>query len=103
GPETTFGKIADATHPLFQRFGKDLESELGQVPVFHHWSLKPPEQPIEGARTLLSFADGAPALLERAFKGPKTGRVLLWTTPLSTRASTAANRPPDVWNEFPSP
>ena len=40
---------------------------------------------VEGTHTLLSFSDGAPALLERTFKGPKTGRVLLWTTPLSRR------------------
>jgi hypothetical protein len=51
----------------------------------------------------VSFADGAPALLERSFKGTKTGRALLWTTPLDRRAVafTAAHRDPDVWNEFP--
>ena len=38
-----------------------------------------------GARALLSFSDEAPALLERTFKGAKTGRVLLWTTPLARR------------------
>jgi hypothetical protein len=102
-PETTFGKVADITHPMFQRFGKELDTQLSQVPVYRYWTIKTPPQPIEGAHTLLSFADGAPALLERTFKGPKTGRVLLWTTPLSRSPSTAANRPADVWNEFPLP
>ena len=80
--ETTFGKVADITHPLFQRYGKDLDSMLAMVPVYRYW---PSRQPVEGTHTLLSYADGAPALLERTFKGPKTGRVLLWTTPLSRR------------------
>jgi hypothetical protein len=71
--------------------------------VYRYWRLAPPPQPIEGTRTLLSFADGAPALRERTFKGPRTGRVLLWTTPLFSQASTATNRPPQVWNEFPLP
>jgi hypothetical protein len=97
-PETTFGKVADMTHPLFQRYGKDLDSQLAQVPVYRYWMIKQPAQPIEGARTLLSFADGAPALLERAFRGPRTGRVLLWTTPLARRIE---RDDPDAWNEFP--
>jgi hypothetical protein len=100
---TSLGKVADITHPLFQRYGKDVDSQLAQVPVYRYWALKLPPQPIEGSRTLLSFADGAPALLERTFKGSKTGRVLLWTTPLSSQGSTAANRPSWVWNEFPLP
>jgi hypothetical protein len=100
---TTLGKIADITHPLFQRDGKDLDSQLAQVLVYHYWTLKPSPQQIEGQRALMSFADGAPALLERTFKGSKTGRVLLWTTPLFSLPSTAANRPREVWNEFPMP
>jgi hypothetical protein len=99
----TLGKVADITHPLFQKYGKELDSQLAQVPVYRSWALKPAPQPIEGTRTLLSFADGAPALLERTFKGTKTGRVLLWTTPLSSQPTTAANRPSWVWNEFPLP
>ena len=47
---------------------------------------------------LLSFRTSAPALLERTFKGPRTGRVLLWTTPLSRRpdygGAMAANSTP---------
>jgi hypothetical protein len=99
GPETSFGKLADVNHPLFSRYGKDLDSNLAQIPVFRYWTMKPTPQPVEGARTLLSFADGAPALFERAFKGAKTGRVLLWTTPLA-RCTDRAD--PEAWNEFPS-
>ena len=99
-PETTFGKVADITHPLFQRYGRDLGEQLVLVPVYHYWSIKATAQPTEGTRTLLSYADGAPALLERTLKGPKTGHVLLWTTPLARSSSPHS---PDAWNEFPAP
>ncbi len=75
---------------------------LALVPVYRYW---PSSNPTEGTHTLLNFADGAPALLERTFKGPKTGRVLLWTTPLSRRPDRggALQADPDAWNEFPLP
>ncbi len=94
--ETTFGKIADATHPLFQPYAKEIGTQLALVPVYRYWAVKPPE----GSRVLLNYADGAPALLERTFKGSKTGRVLLWTTPLSRRYDRKAR---GAWNEFPLP
>jgi hypothetical protein len=46
----------------------------------------------------LTFSDGAPALLERTIRGPKTGHVLLWTTPLARRVDRDS---PAAWNEFP--
>lgn len=97
----TFGKVANITHPLFQRYGKDLDSMLSFVPVFRYWPIK---QPVEGSHTLLSYSDGAPALLERTFKGPKTGRVLLWTTPLARRPDVGAalKADPNGWNELPT-
>jgi hypothetical protein len=98
-PESSFGKVKDITHPLFSSYGKEFDSELAQVPVFRYWTVIPPPQPIEGARPLLSFANADPALIERAFKGPRPGRVLLWTTPLSKRAYRTD---PDAWNEFPN-
>jgi hypothetical protein len=99
---TTFGKITNITHPLFQHYGKDLDSMLGQVPVYSYW---PIQQPNEGTRTLMKFSDGEPALVERSFKGPKTGRVLLWTTPLSRRPDSGGDMrsDPGAWNEFPMP
>jgi hypothetical protein len=101
GPQTTMGKIVNITHPLFQRYGQDLDSMLAQVPVYRYWPLGPA---VEGTRTLMKFSDGAPALVERTFKGPKTGRVLLWTTPLSRRDSGGDMRPdPGAWSEFPLP
>jgi len=39
-----------------------------------------------------------PALIERTIKGPKAGRVLLWTTPLSYNTDLRAA---DAWNQFP--
>jgi hypothetical protein len=94
--ETTFGKVADVTHPLFQRYAKQIEPQLAQVPVYRYWGVKTSE----GSRTLLGFADGSPALLERAFKGQKTGRVLLWCTPLARRTRQNMR---GAWNEFPLP
>ena len=43
GAETRFGKVADATHPLFQRYAKEIEPLLAQVPVYRYWSVKPSE------------------------------------------------------------
>ena len=102
GASATFGKIANITHPIFQRYGKDLDTVLAMVPVYRYWPIKPP---VQGTRTLLSFSDGAPALVERTFKGPKTGRVLLWTTPLARRPDVggALAKNLNAWNELPSP
>ncbi len=96
--ETTFGKIADVTHPLFSRYPKELASQLAVVPVYRYWTVKMPEGAV--SRTLLDFADEAPSLIERSFKGPKTGRVLLWTTPLARRARRTDKA---AWNDFPLP
>jgi hypothetical protein len=97
-PETTFGKMTDVSHPLFRRYHKQLEAGLSQVPVYHYWSLKAREG--AESRTLLTFANGAPALLERTFRGSRPGHVLLWATPLSRRNDKTL---PDAWNEFPNP
>lgn len=93
---TTFGQIRDLTHPLFNRFPKELDAALSLVPVRRYWSVKGNES----ARVLLEYADKAPALLERVFKGSRTGRVLLWTTPLARRPDDTSS---DAWNEFPEP
>lgn len=93
---TTFGKIADATHPIFDRFLKEIDDQFAVTPIYKYWKL----QPSPPGRTLVPFADGAPALLERTFRGARTGRVLLWTTPLSRRPLRTDRA---AWNEFPSP
>ena len=54
-----------------------------------YWSVKPHDA---GSRVLLSTRT-TPALLERVFKGSRTGRVLLWTTPLSRRADPSRPTP----------
>ena len=94
---TTFGKVADYTHPLFSKYSKPLDEVLSQVPIFKYWSVTLPAG--TSSRVLLSYADKAPALIERVFKGARPGRVLLWTTPLSRRADSNS---PDAWNEFPT-
>ena len=91
--DTTFGK-AEFNHPLFSRYPKQLDPELTSIPVYRHWPVKP----FESARTLLRYTDGTPALLERIFKGARTGRVLIWTTPLTRQVSRNIV---GAWNEFP--
>ncbi len=92
---TKFGKVTDLTHPLFERYARrGIQEDLSQVPVYHYWRVKP----AESARTLIAYADNNPALIERTFKGAKTGHVLLWTTPLSRRVDPKS---PEAWNEFP--
>jgi Aerotolerance regulator N-terminal len=93
-PEGTSFAKAEYDHPIFNRHPRLLDPELTGVPVYRYWSVKP----LDGSRTLLRYADGAPALLERAFKGPKAGHVLLWTTPLSRRVDRTD---PAAWNELP--
>lgn len=94
---TNFGLIADFTHPLFNRFARELNDALTPVPVYKYWAVTPHE----GSRTLLDYADKSPALLERVFKGARSGRVLLWTTPLSRMPEVAANSTSASWNELP--
>ncbi len=73
---------------------------LANPPVYKYW-------PIRGETAaglvLVRFRDGAPALLERTFKGPKVGKVLLWTLPLSRRADKggAIGRSAAAFSEFP--
>jgi hypothetical protein len=92
--EFSFGRINDATHTLFSRFPKELDQVLAQVPVSKYWTVTPNQ----GAHTLLTFRDNAPALLERTIRGPRTGHVLLWTTPLARRTD---RRVETAWNDFP--
>ncbi|MFO0891852.1 MAG: BatA domain-containing protein [Isosphaeraceae bacterium] len=94
-----FGKIADVTHPLFARYPKELATQLAETLVYRYWAVTMPEGTV--SRVLLSFADGAPSLIERSFKGQRTGRVLLWTTPLARRYRLADRAA--TWNEFPLP
>jgi hypothetical protein len=91
---TTFAEIADLTHPVFSAYEKELRALLPEVPIGKYWKTSI----AEGSRVLLSYADKAPALAERVFKGPSTGRVMLWTTPLSRRPEPNS---PEAWNEFP--
>ncbi|WP_422927079.1 BatA domain-containing protein [Singulisphaera sp. PoT] len=95
--DLTFGKVTDLTHPLFQRYSRVLDAQLAHVPIYKYWTVDVPK---EGSRTLLAYSDGAPALLERSFRSAKTGRVLLWTTPLARRSDISS---PAAWNEFPLP
>jgi hypothetical protein len=96
GTDFTFGR-ADIAHPLFERERDLLLTDLASVPVFRYRSVVP----LEGVRSLLSYQDDAPALLERVFPGPRPGHVLLWTTALSRRPGTSAADRAAAWNDFP--
>lgn len=98
GGQTSFGKI-DYSHPIFARDPADLaalDSDLSSVLVGRYSVAAP----AGNARTLMSFQDGSPALIERDVAGPKTGHVLLFTLPLSARP-----RPDDpaAWSDWPLP
>ena len=87
----TFFARADLAHPLFLRFPREIDAEFSRIPAYRAWNVKP-----QDSRTLLSFTDGSPALLERTFQGPKAGHVLLWTLPLRVNPVAGAG-----WSELP--
>jgi hypothetical protein len=93
--EFNFGK-ADASHPIFGPLRTESLAELPRVPIRKYMAVKPSDS----ARTILTYQNGAPALVERIFPGSKAGHVLLWTTSLSRRPEA---RDPNAWNEFPMP
>lgn len=92
----TFGTV-DLAHPIFAHDGQSLGTELASVPIRTYRAVTP----IEGARRLLAYKNDDPALLERVFPGPRTGRVLLWTTALSRRPGNTEAELRAAWNEFP--
>lgn len=92
--DTSFGKAA-YNHPLFSRFPRLIDPVLTSTAIYHHW----PVRADKAATTLLSYADGTPALLERIIPGQRPGHVLLWTTPLARQPARTA---PGAWNEFPA-
>ncbi|WP_169977043.1 BatA domain-containing protein [Tautonia rosea] len=95
---TAFGDLVDPSHPLFLPYTREIAADLANIPVFTYRAFRPIEASY--VRPLLTYQDGAPALIEATFDGPQVGRVLLWTTPLSRRPTPDD---PDAWNEFPNP
>jgi hypothetical protein len=94
---TGFGTVLDPSHPLFGELTRELEADLAAVPVARYFGVTLVDAP--ATRALLTYQDGSPALVERSFPGGReVGRTLVWTTPLSRRASPGDT---DAWNEFP--
>ncbi len=91
---TSFGEIADPSHPMFDGLSRELAADLSLIPVRKYLAVTPSE----ATQVLIRYQDGAPALIERLVPGPQPGRVLLWTTPLSRRVDADD---PAAWNEFP--
>ena len=94
-PPFGFG-TPDLSSPLFAENQKDLLAELGRVPIYKTREVSPHPK----SRTLLRYTDNSPALLERIVPGQEPGKVLLWTTSLSTRA---LEDDPQNWTAFPKP
>lgn len=93
----SFAKF-DAMHPIFSNFADGFEKVLPIVPIYRYWKV----EPAENARTILTYLDGAPALLERGFSAVGSGKVLFWTTPLARRADRTTERDlREGWNDFP--
>ena len=68
--------LPDLGSPLFAQNQKELLAELARVPISKTREVKPDPS----GRTILSYTDNTPALLERVLPGPRPGKVLLWTT-----------------------
>ncbi len=94
----TFGE-ADIAHPLFAANTKELLAELSRVPVYRYVKFKPNPS----ARTLLSYQNGEPALLERTFPSTRPGHLLFWTTALSRRPGNTPAERAATWTDFPMP
>ncbi len=67
----------DRTHPVFRVFDLPGGESLGSVRVYSYMLLDP--NPVDATQIVLSYSDGAPALLERPLG---EGRVALLTTTL---------------------
>ncbi len=87
---TNFGHAADYTHPLFNKYAKPLDEVLSQVLIFKYWSVTLPAG--TSSRVLLSYADKAPALIERVFKG-RLGRDASCSGRPRSRAGPIPTRP----------
>lgn len=75
----------DHQHPIFRAFSLPGGDTLQSVQVYSYMLLEPTAT--TDAKTLISFKDNAPALLERALG---KGRVMLWTSTLDYE-----------WSDFP--
>ncbi len=77
---------SERKHPVFRVFDMPGGASLQQVGVYKYMLLEP--SPPEQSRVVLSYKDGAPALIERR---RERGRVFLWTTTLDR-----------AWTDFPT-
>ena len=94
-PPFTFGTV-DLSSPLFMIASqKDLLAALSLNSIAKTWDVTADPA---ASRMLLRYVDNSPALLERTFPGTRPGKVLLWTTALSTRGFVDD---PQYWNDFP--
>lgn len=89
--DETYLRPVSFDHPLFAPFGDYAESVPWSLfPVLKYWELA---DLAEGAHVVASYANGKPAIVERAVE---RGRVLTMTTPLSDTAHR------DPWNLLPT-
>lgn len=79
-------------HPLLGEF-RSIEANVpwDRYPIFYHWNL---DELREGARTIISFGNNKPALVENRLG---RGRVLVLTTPITDPLRPRGRK---TWNEL---
>jgi hypothetical protein len=82
--------IGEKPHPLMDRFREWGESDFADGVILRYWKTVP----MPAAVVVLRYADGQPALIERASSSERAGRLLLLTTPTHYQAN-------EIWNELP--
>lgn len=83
--------VGDKPHPLVARFNAWGQSDLADGAVLRYWRVSPTKV---ATLTIMNYADGQPALIERSTTTTRSGRVLLLTTPTHYQAK-------EIWNELP--
>lgn len=81
------------SHPILARFPEWGGADFDLYPVHRYWSVLAPEK---SGRTIIPYADGRPALLERTFGEGKRGRCVLMTTAVHYDPNTT------FWTELPT-
>lgn len=90
--EGTYLAPEQFAHPLLASFRQWGDSDLPELTVQGYWRVLPPP---DGARVIVSYANGDPALVERVFPAGRRGRSILLTTAAHYRPSA------DTWTELP--
>ncbi len=70
-PPTKMETVTNLTHPLFERYGKDLATVLAQPPVYRYWPIR---GEVAAGLVLVRFGDGARRFWSGRSRGPRSAR-----------------------------